>query len=153
MVVRLSDISSKWPKNTKNTFFVCFWAYVGQPYDHISWAVPMPFASINSTIPRTNPWKFHEKILRIGGVTFPLFEVWILLTLLIKLSNYWRIRWSSVFLITFLKKSMKAPRSASSTIKQFEQISGVKSSWLPNSSYNVIRILVGIVLTSWNSWL
>ena len=27
----------------------------------------MPFASINSTNPRTNPWKFHEKILRIGG--------------------------------------------------------------------------------------
>ena len=27
----------------------------------------MPFASINSTIPRTNPWKFHEKILRIDG--------------------------------------------------------------------------------------
>ena len=27
----------------------------------------MPFASINSTNPRTNPWNFHEKILRIGG--------------------------------------------------------------------------------------
>ena len=27
MVVRLSDISSKQPKNTKNTFFVCFWAF------------------------------------------------------------------------------------------------------------------------------
>ena len=27
----------------------------------------MPFASINPTNPRTNPWKFHEKILRIGG--------------------------------------------------------------------------------------
>ena len=26
----------------------------------------MPFKSINSTNPRTNPWKFHEKILRIG---------------------------------------------------------------------------------------
>ena len=66
MVVRQSDISSKQPKNTKNSFFVCFWAYVGQPHDLISWAVPMPFASINSTILRTNPWKFHEKILRIG---------------------------------------------------------------------------------------
>ena len=64
MVVRLSD---KQPKNTKNTFFVCFWAYVGHPHDLISWALPMPFASINSTIPRTNPWEFHEKILRIGG--------------------------------------------------------------------------------------
>ena len=27
----------------------------------------MPFASINSTNPRTSPWEFHEKILRIGG--------------------------------------------------------------------------------------
>ena len=64
MVVRLSD---KQPKNTKNTFFVCFWAYVRQPHNHISWAKPMPFASINSTNPRSNPWEYHEKILRIGG--------------------------------------------------------------------------------------
>ena len=27
----------------------------------------MPFASINSTNPRTNPWNFQKKILRIGG--------------------------------------------------------------------------------------
>ena len=59
--------AQKQPKNTKNTFFACFWAYVGQPHNHISWATPMPFASINSTNPRTNPWNFHEKILRIGG--------------------------------------------------------------------------------------
>ena len=26
----------------------------------------MPFASINPTNPRTNPWNFHKKILRIG---------------------------------------------------------------------------------------
>ena len=57
-------------KQAKNAFFVflgCFWAYVGQPHSHISWATPMPFASINSTNPRTNPWNFQEKILRIGG--------------------------------------------------------------------------------------
>ena len=34
---------------------------------HTGWAKSMPFASINPTNPRTNPWKFHEKILRIGG--------------------------------------------------------------------------------------
>ena len=28
----------------------------------------MPFASTNPTNPRTNPWNFHKKILRIGGV-------------------------------------------------------------------------------------
>ena len=48
-------------------FLSCFWAYVGQPHDHIGWSTPMPFASINPTNPRTNPWNFHEKILRIGG--------------------------------------------------------------------------------------
>ena len=48
-------------------FLGCFWAYVRQPHSHKSWDKPMPFASINSTNPRTNPWKFHEKILRIGG--------------------------------------------------------------------------------------
>ena len=48
-------------------FFSHFWAYVGQPHGHIGWAKSMPFASINPTNPRTNPWKFHEKILRIGG--------------------------------------------------------------------------------------
>ena len=28
----------------------------------------MPFASFNLTNPRTNPWNFHKKFLRIGGV-------------------------------------------------------------------------------------
>ena len=52
-------------KTQKAHFFACFWAYVGHPHDHISWATPMPLASINSTNPRTNPWNFHEKILKI----------------------------------------------------------------------------------------
>ena len=67
MVVRLSDRSSKTDKKCVFCVFRLFWAYVGPPHDHISWAVPMPFASIISTNPRTNPWEFHEKILRIGG--------------------------------------------------------------------------------------
>ena len=33
---------------------------------YVGWATSMPFASINSTNPRTNPWNFHKKILRIG---------------------------------------------------------------------------------------
>ena len=40
---------------------------VGQPHDHIGWATSIPFASINTTNPRTNPWNFHKTILRIGG--------------------------------------------------------------------------------------
>ena len=61
-----------WPwgsKTGKNSFFVFlghFWAYVGQPHGHKGWATSMPFASINSTNPRTNPIHFHKKILTFG---------------------------------------------------------------------------------------
>ena len=54
-------------KNTKNVFFACFWAFVGQPHSHIGWAKSMPFTSINSTNPMTSPYNFHKKILRIGN--------------------------------------------------------------------------------------
>ena len=67
MVVRLSNIR---PKTGKNAFFVflgLFRAYIGQPHGHVRWAIPMPFASINPTNPRTNAWNFHEKIFRVGG--------------------------------------------------------------------------------------
>ena len=66
--------------SSKTAFFACFWAYIEQPHDHISWATPMLFASINSTNPKTNPWNFHEKILRIGGRSWKMrfFEAAIL---------------------------------------------------------------------------
>ena len=58
-------------------FFACFWAYIRQSHDHISWAIPMPFASINSTNPRNNPWNFHKKVLRIGWAgTWVFFLSW-----------------------------------------------------------------------------
>ena len=38
IVVRLSDVSSKRGKNTKNAFLALFWAYFGQPDNHIGWA-------------------------------------------------------------------------------------------------------------------
>ena len=38
-----------------NAFLALFWAYVGQPDDHIGWATLMPFVSIYSTNPRNNP--------------------------------------------------------------------------------------------------
>ena len=56
-------------------FLGCFWAYAGQPHNHIGWAASMPFASINSTNPTTNPWNFHKKILRIGRAgKLPFFK-------------------------------------------------------------------------------
>ena len=45
-----------------------FRAYVGKPNGHIDQAKSMPFASINCTNPRTNPWHFHKKILKIGNL-------------------------------------------------------------------------------------
>ena len=54
-------------------FLALFWAYVRQPDNH--WDTLMPFASINSTNPRTNPWNFREKILRIWGVEKLFFWV------------------------------------------------------------------------------
>jgi hypothetical protein len=74
----LRDCPTLAQKQGKNAFFVFldhFWAYVGQPHGHIGWARPVPFASINSTNPRTNPWIFHEKILRIDRLAkWGLFE-------------------------------------------------------------------------------
>ena len=64
---------------TKNVFFACFRAFVGQPYSQIGWATSMPFASFNPTNLRTNPWNFHEKILRTGGAgKWAFFEAAIL---------------------------------------------------------------------------
>ena len=66
-----------------NTFLALFWAYIGQPDNHIGWATLMPFASIYSTNPRTNPWNFRKKILRIDGagkwhfVVFFVFGSWV----------------------------------------------------------------------------
>ena len=51
----------KRPKNTKNAFFACFRTYVRQPHGHIGWATLIPFASINCTNPRPNPWNFWKK--------------------------------------------------------------------------------------------
>jgi hypothetical protein len=58
----------------KKAFFVflgCFWAYIRQPQDHIGWATPIFFASINPTNPN-----FHEKILRISGAGKGGFLSW-----------------------------------------------------------------------------
>ena len=66
MVMRLSDVRAKQPKNTKHPFFACFWAYIWQPHNHVGWATSMPLVSINPTNQRINPWNFHKTILRIG---------------------------------------------------------------------------------------
>ena len=59
--------AQKRPKNTKNAYFGCFRPFVGQPHDHIGWASSMPFASINPTNPRTNPWNFGGNCSAFGG--------------------------------------------------------------------------------------
>ena len=67
MVVRLSDISSKTGKKCIFCVFRLFLSLcptASQPY---RLATPMPFASINPTNTRTNPWNCHEKILRNDG--------------------------------------------------------------------------------------
>ena len=55
----------KKPKNTKNAFFACFWAYFRQLHNHKSLVTSIFFASINT--PRTNPKNFHEIFLWISG--------------------------------------------------------------------------------------
>ena len=63
-------------KQAKNAFLVflgCFWAYVRQPHSHKSWDKPMPFASINSTNPRTNPWNFLEKYWELAELENEFF--------------------------------------------------------------------------------
>ena len=39
----------------------------GQPDNYMGWAISVPFTWIYPINPRTNPWNFGEKILRIGG--------------------------------------------------------------------------------------
>ena len=63
-------VRRKLKKEVKNAFFMFlpfFWAYVRQPDNHIGWATSMPFASIYSTYPKTNPRNFSKITLRIGG--------------------------------------------------------------------------------------
>ena len=54
-------------------FFSHFWAYVGQPHDHIGWAQSMPFASINPTNLRTSLWNFHKKNWELTELKNDLF--------------------------------------------------------------------------------
>ena len=63
MVIMMSHIRAK---NASFVFSVLFWGYIGQPDNHIGWATSLPFTSIYSIHQRTNPWKFHKKVLRIG---------------------------------------------------------------------------------------
>ena len=54
-------------KNAILVFLPINWAYVRQPDKHIDWAKSLSFSSIDPTHPRTYPYNFDEKILRIGG--------------------------------------------------------------------------------------
>jgi hypothetical protein len=107
MVMKLSDMSSKTGKKCIFCFLGCFWAYVGQPHDHIDWAAVMPFASINTTNSRTNPWHFCEIF----------FENW----------QFWKSQFFWVGHFEFKKKKKKF---ASFSWKQ------VKVSWLARLGWN-----------------
>ena len=80
MVVRRSDISSKTGKKCIFGVSRLFLGLCQTASQNIGWATSMPFASINPTNPRTDPWNFHKKILRIDRVEkWPFFESAILI--------------------------------------------------------------------------
>ena len=113
MVVRLSDTRSKTGKNIKNAFLSCFRPYVGEPDNHIGWATSMPFTSINPiTNPRTNPWNFCEKILRIGGVeNLRFFELAILIFVFKKKFFFESFPWKSVKIYMVATRKILAMRN------------------------------------------
>ena len=69
----------------------CFRPYVEQPDDHIGWATSLPFTSIYPTDSRTNPWNFHEKILRVGAQFF--FNLAILILFSKSLFSFYVLEW------------------------------------------------------------
>ena len=73
MVVRLFNVSSK---TGKKCFFASFWAYVGQLHNHIGWATSMPFASINVTYHRTNPWNFIDFFWELVVLKISVYLSW-----------------------------------------------------------------------------
>ena len=116
-------------------FFVFLGCFCPQPHDHIGWATSMPFASINSTNPRTNPWNFQKKLLRIGGIEkLSFFESAIL--------NF--------------KKNCFIPRKISQSF--FGSKDGSKFLWLPwfsaqnNSCVNICNTVYIVSLVSFSHW-
>ena len=81
----------KQPKNTNIAFFACFCPYVRQPHSHIGWDKSMPFASVNPSNPRTNPWNFHKNFLRIGDFEKQFLKK----NLTLKISNSLHRTWRS----------------------------------------------------------
>ena len=76
VAVRLANISSK---TGKKCIFCVF-----RPFLSLCQTASRPyrFTSINPTNPRTNPWNFRQKILRIGGAgkwrfVFFVFGCWV----------------------------------------------------------------------------
>ena len=60
-------------KNRQKMHFLCFLAVFALTSDSLGWATSMPFASINSTNPRTNPWNFHKKNGELAELENDLF--------------------------------------------------------------------------------
>ena len=127
----------------RRTFFVslgCFWAYIGQPHDHIGWAAPMPFASINLTHPRTNPRNFRKKYWEL---TKPW--KWLLFSFLV--FGYWVVQ--KIILNSPITKNKTSFSSSANSQYFFMKISGIgpwvsKINWCERhwcgSIYMVIRL-------------
>ena len=77
MAVRLSDIISKGPKNTKKTFFACFRAYFGQPHGHIGISMMHHFSQ-NSVIIFKKFFPPHEKVQIFFVVVVSLIDRFVL---------------------------------------------------------------------------
>ena len=90
MAVRLSNVRSKTcKKKAFFVFFAFFRPYDRQPDSYIGYKLgtSIPLASIHPTDPRTNSWKFLDKILNIGWDQLLLLSTksW----LLVESSNNW----------------------------------------------------------------
>ena len=94
---------------------VLFWAYVRQPDDHRGWTTLIPFASIYSTNPRTNPWNFRKKYWELGELKISVFfELAILIFLLHPHENQLKFivynGWDTILMITLITSKFLAMR-------------------------------------------
>ena len=110
------------PKQAKNAFFVffaCFRPYVGQPDDHIGWASSISLPSIYLIHPRTNPWNFGKKILRIGcfeKLSFFLSQPSYIFSFFNQSQTVWQNGWDSIFMTIVVYRQKDPPKALLSQV-------------------------------------